>query len=66
MIPHTNVESVYLKQPIDEILEKVINSNYRQMAVKDNDEIIGVIDSKKLLKLLVKEQNNEISRQSLR
>ena len=66
MMPHTNVESVYLKQPIDEILEKVINSNYRQMVVKDNDEIIGVIDSKKLLKLLVKEQNNEITHESLR
>ena len=51
MMPHTNVESVCLKQSIEEILEKVINSNYRQMVVKDNDEIIGVIDSKKLLKL---------------
>jgi Mg2+/Co2+ transporter CorB len=51
---------------MDEILEKVINSNYRQMVVKDNDEIIGVIDSKKLLKLLVKEQNNEITHESLR
>ena len=66
MMPHTNVESVDLKQSIDEILEKVINSNYRQMVVKDNDEIIGVIDSKKLLKLLVKEQNNEITHESLR
>lgn len=66
MMPHTNVESVYLKQPIDEILEKVINSNYRQMVVKDNDEIIGVIDSKKLLKLVVKEQNNEITHKSLK
>ncbi|MDA9226757.1 CNNM domain-containing protein [Methylophilaceae bacterium] len=66
MMPHTNVESIYLKQPIDEILEKVINSNYRQMVVKDNDEIIGVIDSKKILKLLVKEQNNEITHESLR
>ena len=66
MMPHTNVESVYLKQPIDEILEKVINSNYRQMVVKDNDEIIGVIDSKKLLKLVVKEQNGEITHESLK
>ena len=66
MMPHTNVESVYLKQSMDEILEKVINSNYRQMVVKDNDEIIGVIDSKKLLKLLVKEQNNEITHESLK
>ena len=66
MMPHTNVESVFLKQPIEEILEKVINSNYRQMVVKDNDEIIGVIDSKKLLKLLVKEQNNEITHESLK
>ena len=66
MMPHTNVESIYLKQSIDEILEKVINSNYRQMVVKDNDEIIGVIDSKKLLTLLVKEQNNEITHESLK
>ena len=66
MMPHTNVESVYLKQSMDEILEKVINSNYRQMVVKDNDEIIGVIDSKKLLKLVVKEQNNEITHESLK
>ena len=66
MMPHTNVESVFLKQPIEEILEKVINSNYRQMVVKDNDEIIGVIDSKKLLKLLIKEQNNEITHESLK
>jgi len=66
MMPHTNVESVYLKQSMDEILEKVVNSNYRQMVVKDNDEIIGVIDSKKLLKLLVKEQNNEITHESLK
>jgi Mg2+/Co2+ transporter CorB len=66
MMPHTNVESVCLKQSMDEILEKVINSNYRQMVVKDNDEIIGVIDSKKLLKLLVKEQNNEITHESLK
>ena len=66
MMPHTNVESVFLKQPIEEILEKVINSNYRQMVVKDNDEIIGVIDSKKLLKLVVKEQNGEITHESLK
>jgi len=66
MMPHTNVESIHLKQPIDEILEKVINSNYRQTVVKNNDEIIGVIDSKKLLKLLVKEQNNEITHESLK
>ena len=66
MMPHTNVESVYLKQPIDEILGKVINSNYRQMVVKNNDEIIGVIDSKKLLKLVVKEQNGEITHESLK
>ena len=66
MMPHTNVESVYLKQPIDEILEKVINSNYRQMVVKANDEIIGVIDSKKLLKLVIKEQNGEITHESLK
>ena len=65
MMPHTNVESVYLKQSIDEILEKVINSNYRQMVVKDNDEIIGVIDSKKLLKLVVKEQRGGITHKSL-
>ncbi|MDC1100821.1 CNNM domain-containing protein [Methylophilaceae bacterium] len=64
MMPHTNVESVYLKQPIDEILEKVINSNYRQMVVKDNDEIIGVIDSKKILKLVVKEQHDGITHES--
>ena len=66
MMPHTNVESVFLKQPIEEILEKVINSNYRQMVVKDNDEIIGVIDSKKLLKLVVKDQNGEITHESLK
>ena len=66
MMPHTNVESIDLKQSIDEILEKVINSNYRQMVVKDKDEIIGVFDSKKLLKLLVKEQNNEITHESFR
>ena len=65
MMPHTNVESVCLKQSIDEILEKVINSNYRQMVVKDNDEIIGVIDSKKLLKLVVKEQREGITHKSL-
>ena len=65
MMPHTNVESVYLKQSIDEILEKVINSNYRQMVVKDNDEIIGVIDSKKLLKLVVKEKKVGITHKSL-
>ena len=65
MMPHTNVESVCLKQSIDEILEKVINSNYRQMVVKDNDEIIGVIDSKKLLNLIVKEQRGGITHKSL-
>ena len=65
MMPHTNVESVCLKQSIDEILEKVINSNYRQMVVKDNDEIIGVIDSKKLLKLVVKEKKVGITHKSL-
>ena len=65
MMPHTNVESICLKQSIDEILEKVINSNYRQMVVKDNDEIIGVIDSKKLLKLVVKEKKVGITHKSL-
>ena len=65
MMPHTNVESVCLKQSMDEILEKVINSNYRQMVVKDNDEIIGVIDSKKLLNLIVKEQRGGITHKSL-
>ena len=65
MMPHTNVESVHLKQSIDEILEKIINSNYRQIVVKNNDEIMGVIDSKKLLTLIVKEQYEGITHESL-
>lgn len=65
MMPHTNVEAVQIKQPIDEILEKVINSNYRQMVVKDNDEIKGVIDSKKILTFIVKEDKNKITHKKL-
>jgi len=65
MMPHTNVEAVYIKQSIDEILEKVINSNYRQMVVKDSDEILGVIDSKKILNLFIKEEKDEITHKKL-
>ena len=65
MMPHTSVEAVHLKQSIDEILEKVINSNYRQMVVKDKDEILGVIDSKKILNLFIKEEKNEITHKKL-
>jgi len=66
MMPHTNVEAVHLKQSIDEILEKISNSNYRQMVVKNNDEIIGVIDSKKLLKLIVKDKRGRITHEALK
>ena len=65
MMPHTSVEAVHLKQSIDEILEKVINSNYRQMVVKDSDEILGVIDSKKILNLFIKEEKDEITHKKL-
>ena len=65
MMPHTSVEAVDLKQSIDEILEKVINSNYRQMVVKDSDEILGVIDSKKILNLFIKEEKDEITHKKL-
>jgi len=65
MMPHTNVEAVYIKQSIDEILEKVINSNYRQMVVKDSDEILGVIDSKKILNLFIKEEKDEITHKKI-
>ena len=65
MMPHTSVEAVHIKQSIDEILEKVINSNYRQMVVKDSDEILGVIDSKKILNLFIKEEKNEITHKKL-
>ena len=65
MMPHTNVEAVHIKQSIDEILEKVINSNYRQMVVKDSDEILGVIDSKKILNLFIKEEKDEITHKKL-
>ena len=66
MMPHTNVEAVHLKQSIDEILQKISNSNYRQMVVKNNDEIIGVIDSKKLLKLIVKDKRERITHEALK
>lgn len=65
MMPHTSVEAVDIKQSIDEILEKVINSNYRQMVVKDSDEILGVIDSKKILNLFIKEEKDEITHKKL-
>jgi len=65
MMPHTNVEAVQIKQPIDEILEKLINSNYRQMVVKDNDEIKGVVDSKKILTFIIKEDKNKITHEKL-
>ena len=65
MMPHTSVEAVDLKQSIDEILEKVINSNYRQMVVKDKDEILGVIDSKKILNLFIKDEKDEITHKKL-
>ena len=65
MMPHTSVEAVHIKQSIDEILEKVINSNYRQMVVKDTDEILGVIDSKKILNLFIKEERDEITHKKL-
>jgi len=65
MMPHTSVEAVHIKQSIDEILEKVINSNYRQMVVKDTDEILGVIDSKKILNLFIKEEKDEITHKKL-
>ena len=65
MMPHTSVEAVHIKQSIDEILEKVINSNYRQMVVKDSDEILGVIDSKKILNLFIREEKDEITHKKL-
>ena len=65
MMPHTSVEAVHIKQSIDEILEKVINSNYRQMVVKDSDEILGVIDSKKILNLFIKEEKDEITHKKI-
>ena len=48
----TKVETVEINTPAIEIAERFINSKYRRFPVVDNDEVIGMISRRDVLKLL--------------
>ncbi len=58
MMPHTNIESIYLGQSIDDILEKIANFHHNKILVKkeDNYTIHGVLEVRKVFKYIYKEK----------
>lgn len=54
MIAHTQIESISLDDPIEEIMHQLTTSHHTRLPVKDgpNEEIIGILHLRKALRLL--------------
>ena len=67
MMPHTNIESINLNQPIEEILTKISNYHHNRIIFKkeDNESIQGVLEIQKLFKLLMKSRKENITKENI-
>ncbi len=65
MMPHTNIESLNIGQPVEDILNKLSNSHNQSILFKkiDNESIHGVLETHKILKLLIKSKDGAISKE---
>ena len=67
MMPHTNIESINLNQPIDEILIKISNYHHHRILFKkeDNESIQGILEIQKLFKILLKSDKESITKEQI-
>jgi Mg2+/Co2+ transporter CorB len=67
MMPHTNIESLNIGQPVEDILNKLSNSHNQSILFKkiDNESIHGVLEAHKILKLLIKSKDGAISKEQV-
>ena len=67
MMPHTNIESINLNQPIDEILSKISNYHHHRILFKkeDNESIQGILEIQKLFKILLKSDKGNITKEHI-
>ena len=67
MMPHTNIESINLNQPIDEILIKISNYHHHRILFKkeDNESIQGILEIQKLFKTLLKSDKESITKDQI-
>lgn len=67
MMPHTNIESINLNQPIDEILIKISNYHHHRILFKkeDNESIQGILEIQKLFKILLKSDKKNITKEQI-
>ena len=67
MIPRQNILSINIEDPIDEIINTIIESGYSRIPVYEEsiDNIIGVFYSKEIIRQYVK-QNNQLTNKELR
>ena len=67
MMPHTNIESINLNQPIEEILIKISNYHHHRILFKkeDNESIQGILEIQKLFKILLKSDKESITKEQI-
>ena len=67
MMPHTNIESINLNQPIEEILIKISNYHHHRILFKkeDNESIQGILEIQKLFKILLKSDKESITKDQI-
>ena len=67
MMPHTNIESINLNQPIEEILIKISNYHHHRILFKkeDNESIQGILEIQKLFKTLLKSDKESITKDQI-
>lgn len=67
MMPHTNIESINLNQPIDEILIKISNYHHHRILFKkeDNESIQGILEIQKLFKILLKSGKESVTKEQI-
>ena len=67
MMPHTNIESINLNQPIDEILSKISNYHHHRILFKkeDNESIQGILEIQKLFKILLKSGKESVTKEQI-
>ena len=67
MMPHTNIESINLNQPIEEILIKISNYHHHRILFKkeDNESIQGILEIQKLFKILLKSDKESVTKEQI-
>ncbi|HNZ56461.1 MAG TPA: CNNM domain-containing protein [Methylophilaceae bacterium] len=69
MTAHTLVETINFDAPLEEILQKIANSQHTRLPVQEgeHEEIIGILHLRKIMaQLRTHHENNDLSKESLR